>query len=377
MVGIAVWMRNEMAREISKERDIIREEVRKEIEEAPGKLIQDLLGTRGEEGKNKKGRGTAGKDSRKKGSEGEEKSDRAGDEDAGKGGARGEPKEPRELNEPKDLLGGLLGAASKVFKAVDRIGLDLTRMSEEEEMRLGKAMNKSFLAEHEVVTDAAIAKRIRTLSAPLLEQRTRKGIQYQINVFKMDAPNALSFAGGNVYVSTGYLKEFPSDAALTFVLGHEIGHVDLKHCIEKMQYLVVGNEIAGDLSNLPAAAYLTLRSAYTKDQEFEADEFGFRAAREAGFSAEALIQCLRDLEALEKKAEAAAGRQRGDKPGGRPENPLEEIFSTHPATSARVKRLEAVSRTLEASPKSSRESGTPSRGPSVQKSGSKEDSKGG
>ena len=53
---VAIWMRNEMAREISKERDLIREEVRKEIEDAPGKLIRDLLGPRGDDGKEKKGR---------------------------------------------------------------------------------------------------------------------------------------------------------------------------------------------------------------------------------------------------------------------------------------------------------------------------------
>ncbi len=338
IIGIAIWMRNEMVREISKERDLMREEVRKEIEEAPGKLIQDLLGTRGGEGKDKKGRKTAGKEAPPKVSSEEGKADPSGDGDSGR---KGETE-----SGPKDLLGGILGAVSNVIKAVDRIGLDLTQMSEADEMSIGQAVNKRFVAEHEVVTDTATAKRIRTLSAPLLEQRTRKGIQYQIKVFKMDVPNAYSFAGGYVYVSTGYLKEFPSDAALTFVLGHEIGHVDLKHCIEKMQYLVIGNEIAGDLANLAAAAYLTLSSSYSKQQEFSADEFGFRAARHAGVPADSLIQSLRDLDAYEKKgAETGAGEERSEKTG----SALDQVFSTHPATSARVKRLEVLSRKVEGS----------------------------
>jgi hypothetical protein len=338
LVALAIWTRNEMSREISRERDLMREQVRKEIEEAPRKLIQDLLGAHGEEGKEKKARKTAGKETPKKSSSEEEKADPSEEGDSSK-------REKTTESEPKDLLGGILGVAGKVFKAVDRIGLDLTQMSEEDEMRVGRAMNKRFVAEHEVLSDPATEKRIRALSAPLLDQRTRKDIQYQIKVFKMDAPNAYSFAGGYVYVSSGYLKEFPSDAALTFVLGHEIGHVDLKHCIEKMQYLVIGNEIAGDLANLAATAYVTLRSSYSKEQEFSADEFGFRSARHAGVPAEEIIQCLRDLEAYQKGAQAGAGQEKSEKV----ESSLDEVFSTHPATSARVKRLEALSRRMEGS----------------------------
>ena len=366
ILAVAIWMRNEMAREISKERDLIREEVRKEIEDAPGKLIRDLLGSRGEDGKEKKGRKTAGEETRKKASSDGELADSSGEGNSGKN-------EGKTDSGPKDLLGGILGAATKVFKAVDRIGLDVTQMSEVEEMSLGRAMNKRFVAEHEVVSDAATAKRIRALAAPLLEQRIRKGIEYQIKVFKMDVPNAYSFAGGYVYMSTGYLKEFPSDAALSFVLGHEIGHVDLKHCIEKMQYLVIGTEIAGDLANLAAAAYLTLRSSYSKEQEFSADEFGFRAARHAGVPAEALIQGLRDLDNYQKREEPAAGQEKAENK----ESSLDQVFSTHPATSARVKRLEVLSRKMEATAQPPRDSSASGPGPSLQKPGSKGDSKGG
>jgi len=196
-------------------------------------------------------------------------------------------------------------------------------------------LSDTIWAVHEVVSDAATEKRIRALAAPLLEHPIRKGIEYQIKVFKMDVPNAYSFAGGHVYVSTGYLKEFPSDAALSFVLGHEIGHVDLKHCIEKMQYLVIGNEIAGDLANLAATAYLMLRSSCSKEQEFSADEFGFRAARHAGVPAEALIQCLRDLDNYQKRAEPTPGRKKS-----RTRNPVWIRFS------ARIQRPPPASRGL-------------------------------
>jgi predicted Zn-dependent protease len=48
--------------------------------------------------------------------------------------------------------------------------------------------------------------------------------------------NAFALLGGQVFVTRGMLGFVESEAELAAVLGHEIAHVDLRHCVERYQY---------------------------------------------------------------------------------------------------------------------------------------------
>lgn len=158
-----------------------------------------------------------------------------------------------------------------------------------------------------------------------------------------DTANAYSVAGGYIYFTRAFLKQFPSDAAIAMTLGHEIGHVDLRHCVEKLQYQAAGKQIVGDLASLAQLAYTTMRSAYTKDQEFEADQYGFEAARKAGWKSEELLGFIRGLAAYERKQTTKGGigeTRQSELPLA---TKLAEYLATHPPTEERLRRLEAQS----------------------------------
>ena len=76
------------------------------------------------------------------------------------------------------------------------------------------------------VSESPAYARIARLMAPILEDRKRKQLQYTFHVVESKMVNAFSLAGGHVYVTTAFLHEFPSDAALVMALGHEVGHVE-------------------------------------------------------------------------------------------------------------------------------------------------------
>ena len=312
-VALAVYLRWEMA----STRERLREDVRREIVESPAAITRDL--TRAVQ----RTAETIGKPST---------SDQR-TTDARPGAS---------TNAVTESFMGLLDVTTKLMRQVDRIGLDATRLTDEEESKVGQQIHRKILQETGVFNEAASKRRVQEIARPLIEQCRRKEIRYTLSVLDTTNVNAFSVAGGYVYVTRAFLKEYPSDAALALALGHEIGHVELRHCVEKIQYAVIGKELFGDIAAIAQLAYATLRSPYSKGQEFEADHFGFVAARKAGYPTRDLLGFLEDLQAFERKqaAEADVPLYIGQ---GKPDVVIDRMvdyFATHPSTTDRLKRLE-------------------------------------
>jgi beta-barrel assembly-enhancing protease len=96
-------------------------------------------------------------------------------------------------------------------------------------------------------------------------------------IAKDDVANAFCTPGGYIYVYTGLIKMLDSDDQLAGVLGHEIGHADLRHStrnlekaygIELLTAVVLGNGAQGQLSQI-AKGLIGLR--FSRDFEREAD----------------------------------------------------------------------------------------------------------
>jgi beta-barrel assembly-enhancing protease len=251
-------------------------------------------------------------------------------------------------NPPKGLFNALLETAAQAAGQIDRIGLEITRLSDAEESALGAEIDKAILRHTPAITNKVMQQRIERIAAPIIQHRQRPAIHYTVRILDSDEVNAYSAAGGFLYFTRAFLREFPSDAALAMTLGHEIGHVDLRHCVEKVQYLAVGREVAGDWAAMAQIAYGALRSAYTKEQEFEADKYGFDAARQAGWKAGELLNFVRGLAAYQQRQNAKSTEpQSSAKPSGLSQT-ISDYLATHPPSSERVKHLELLAKTAPA-----------------------------
>ncbi|MEI8041441.1 MAG: M48 family metalloprotease [Verrucomicrobiota bacterium] len=252
------------------------------------------------------------------------------------------PIEKAEAGESQDLLSTLLNTAAQAAKQIDRIGLQMTRMTDSEESEVGAEIDKKVILHTPVVKDLAIQGRIDRLAGPLIDQRRRRAIKFTVKIVDSSDANAYSAAGGYVYLTQGFLKEFPSDAAIVMAIGHEIGHVDLRHCVEKVQYEVAGRQIIGDFAAIAQVAYGTLSSAYTKEQEFDADKYGFESARRVGWQRQELLDLLSSLIAYEEHHGTS------DRTSGTNQivsASLDKVFrylASHPATSERLRKLQAM-----------------------------------
>ena len=179
---------------------------------------------------------------------------------------------------------------------------------------------------------------MRQVVAAIAQQslQDRPGIVYKATV--IDDPkqvNAFAIPGGYVYVYSGLLKAADNEAELAGVMAHEIGHVVGRHSanqlaaqygIELLTQLALGEE-AGKLGEMAAGlAGAGTLARFSRDDEREADEYGFKYMAACGYDPRALLAFFTKLNQLEKS---------------RPSD-LEKLFASHPPTPERIERIERM-----------------------------------
>lgn len=157
------------------------------------------------------------------------------------------------------------------------------------------------------------------------------GLQLNFKVYKADDVNAFAMADGTVRVYTGLMDAMPDDQVLA-VIGHEIGHVKLKHSYRQMQTQLLTNAtlqaaigvggIVGSLSSgqLGQLATGAVSAQFSQRDELSADVFAVKLLRDLGKDPRAMIRSIETL-----KAKFGAG-------GG--------FMSSHPSNDQRMANLE-------------------------------------
>jgi predicted Zn-dependent protease len=152
--------------------------------------------------------------------------------------------------------------------------------------------------------------------------------------------NAFALPDGRIYVTLGLArlvqKSPDPDGELAFVVGHETTHVVKRHG-ERQQQQALGAGLAaillgaatrspnlGQAANVGAAAYV---SHFSREDEYQADKGGLLAMQKAGYNLDAGVSLL-------KRLGTASGAQAG--------STLNGWFGSHPLTTNRVKRLQAL-----------------------------------
>ncbi|RYZ91493.1 MAG: M48 family metallopeptidase [Proteobacteria bacterium] len=170
-------------------------------------------------------------------------------------------------------------------------------------------------------------------------------VSYEILNWKV--PNAFAFPGRRVYVTQGLLNILSHSEQLLAVLGHEKGHVELRHSLTETIHSLISRFLwsmaVGDFSG---ALIVDLRLAqdlsdasYSRELESEADQFGAQKLLALGHDPKALGSALKGME-------AAGAENLKDVTSNVPRwilyilNPIEKLFSTHPETESRVKLMQ-------------------------------------
>ena len=175
----------------------------------------------------------------------------------------------------------LLYLIADTEQELTRMPVSFTRMSDEEEIRIGNELARSYGGpneEHDKTPESRIIEHYLTHVGEDVARNAHRRLPYKFHYIPDEYMiNAFALPGGHVYVGGGLLQLMDSKDELAVVLGHEIEHIDHYDCAERVQ-----REEA--LKHIPLELILSLpievfEAGYSKNQELRADRDGTRLAR--------------------------------------------------------------------------------------------------
>ena len=223
---------------------------------------------------------------------------------------------------PKPATAGLLDIILPTVQV-----LQITNMSDEQEISLGEQTNRQLLSRSfRVHRDDALTAYVDEIGQSLVPHSDRPDIPYVFQVVEDSGINAYATMGGYVYITTGLLAAADNEAEVAGVLGHEIGHIAEKHALDQMRDVAIARGVAGafGLSRNQMAAIavdVALHLPNSRKDELVADEHGFVTMGEAGYDQTGMVTLMRKLDS-------------GSSPPA--------LLSTHPNPGERVERLQAM-----------------------------------
>jgi beta-barrel assembly-enhancing protease len=191
-----------------------------------------------------------------------------------------------------------------------------------------------FSTDYGTLQDEALNRYIQQVGASMVANTHRPHMPYSFQGVNATYVNAYAFPGGSIAATRGVLLSLESEAALSALLGHELGHVNSRHTAQQMSKGMVAQAIVGGISAVAGtkgAIYGQLASqlgmlgagallaSYSRDMEREADYLGMSYMVKSGYGTEGMVQLMTMLNGLHK----------GNS------NAVSLLFATHPMSQER------------------------------------------
>ena len=232
----------------------------------------------------------------------------------------------------------VLNALAETERELSRMPAAVTRMSDEEEIRIGNALAERYSAQYGQ-GDALMQDYVATVGRKVAAHARRK-FDYKFHYVPDETlVNAFALPGGHVFIGQGMIRLMQTEDELASVLGHEVEHIDNYHCVERYQ-------LKARVHGLPLAELLVLpielfQAGYNKEQELEADRDGTYLAVLAGYSPQGAIRLFETFQRLHRqyvlKAESPDQELSQVAIAG-----IEGYFRSHPLPEERVNQLERI-----------------------------------
>ncbi len=150
-------------------------------------------------------------------------------------------------------------------------------------------------------------------------------------------------------MTEGMLGFVKSEAELAAIIGHEISHIDLRHCVERLQLEKAAGKISPAAGSLARLGYEVMLRGFSEEQELAADERGAVLAASGSYDPWASLALFERFLRRDRGHERHPTRNPVAEAVAVVPEVLQRYIATHPPAD---QRIEAVRRRLMEQPES-------------------------
>ena len=180
-------------------------------------------------------------------------------------------------------------------------------VGDEQEKALGQEAAAQIDSAVPMIADDAANSYVTNLGTALATASDDRNRDWRFRIVNAEVLNAFALPGGFVYVNRGLIERATSSSELAGVLGHEIGHVLLRHSaerIEKQQKTNVGVSVVCGLTNICSSEAArvaidvggaALFARFSRRDELEADSAAVGIVSRAGYDPQGIATMFAKL----------------------------------------------------------------------------------
>jgi beta-barrel assembly-enhancing protease len=173
-------------------------------------------------------------------------------------------------------------------------GSSVPPITDADEVRAGVVLAEKYRSAHGMVSTPEL-NRIEAYLQQVGERvaaHAQRQLPYQFHFDPNPAfKSAVGLPGGQIFVGGGIVTYMDTEDELAVVLGHEIEHIDLGQCRDRLAQEMAKEHL--QIKGIKALQLDPFLGSYGHDREFAADYAGVKLAAAAGYSANAGVRILR------------------------------------------------------------------------------------
>ncbi len=214
-------------------------------------------------------------------------------------------------------------------------------LSIEDERIAGENFLKDVRKYFDIVDDDFLDTYINDFGQYLTDSLEVKPFPFHFYIINDSTLNAFAGPGGHVFVFSGLIDMMESIDELAGVICHEIGHVSARHIAQRIEQnkkigivtlagilaaVLIGGDAAAPMITGTAAAGVQAQLHYSREDERQADQLGFKFMEISNYHPAGMISVLQKL-------------QQGQWPGT---DVIPIYLRTHPGGPERIARIEMM-----------------------------------
>ena len=232
----------------------------------------------------------------------------------------------------------MIGRILVAVAACAALSIGIARADQhEQDAAMGKSVYDDLAKRDQIVGNSPYDRVLQRVGGKVAAAAGRQWYVERFYIIRGNQMNAFSAPGGYVFVNEGLLRNVDNVDELANVLGHETAHLALGHVTSREQqqqhknmFFSLSHSIAKTFSPNSDKAVSQAETAgnytflgFSREQEYQADQYGATYAARAGFNPWGSIWFFNETEAMYGDAG------------------FEQYVQQHPSTKDRISRLES------------------------------------